>query len=341
GKNTDITLQFQMDSVLEMVNGNNKGAKMDLSINISGDTILNELKKSETGNVNVFIETPKELGDKKNVKDVALNLGEDILNEAKQSGNNLKIVIGDESSEQKTLYEWTFSKDALKDSKNLKDLDLSLSIQKPAESKNTEAGKIIDSLKKSDSKSYKQLMNNSIVCSLGDNGELGCEAEVKMYVGDYAKQNATYYLYYANPKTNKLEAVPNNAVKVKNGYLSAKLKHCSDYIFSEKKLSSDVATPLADQIKGIATSKKIAKGKSFTIKPVLPSTLNKVKNITKKNGAAMDVVITYESSDKSIATVRKLSGKVTGRKQGTCIITTTILLANGNKRTIKTKVTVK
>ena len=314
---------------------------MDLSINISGDTILNEIEKSASKNVSVFVETPKELNSNKNVKNCTLNLGEDILTNAKKSGNNLKISIGDGSSQQKTLYEWTFSKADLKNAENLKDLDLSLSIQKPAESKNTEAGKIISSLKESNSKVYKQLMNNSIVCSLGDNGELGCEAEIKMYVGDYAKQNASYYLYYANPKTNKLEAVPYNSMKVKNGYLSVKLKHCSDYIFASKELSADVATPLEKQIKGIATSKKVEKGKSFTIKPVLPSTLNKVKKIAKEDGAAMDVVITYKSSDTTIATVGKNSGKVTGKKKGTCIITTNILLANGAKRTVKTKVTVK
>ena len=341
GKNTDITLQFQMDSVLEMVNGNNKGEKMDLSINISGDTILNEINKSTSGNVNLFVETQKELNSNKNIKNCTLNLGEDILTNAKKSGNNLKISIGDGSSQQKTLYEWTFSKADLKNAENLKDLDLSLSIQKPAESKNTDAGKIIGSIEKSNSKVYKQIMNNSIVCCLGDNGELGCEAEVKMYVGDYAKKNTSYYLYYANPKTNKLEAVPYNSMKVKNGYISVKLKHCSDYIFTAEKLSDDVATPLADQIKGIASSKKINKGKSFTIKPVLPSTLNKVKKITKKDGADMEVVITYQSSNKNIATVGKTSGKVTGKKQGTCIITTNILFADGTKKTVKTKVSVK
>mgnify|MGYP003297512170 CR=1 FL=1 len=119
------------------------------------------------------------------------------------------------------------------------------------------------------------------------------------------------------------------------------MKQCSDFIFTAEKLSDDVATPLADQIKGIASSKKINKGKSFTIKPVLPSTLNKVKKITKKDGADMEVVITYQSSNKNIATVGKTSGKVTGKKQGTCIITTNILFADGTKKTVKTKVSVK
>ena len=73
----------------------------------------------------------------------------------------------------------------------------------------------------------------------------------------------------------------------------------------------------------------------------MPSTLSKVKKITRKSGADMQVVITYQSSDKSIATVGKTSGKITGKKKGACIITTTILLADGSKKTIKTKVSVK
>lgn len=341
GKDVNISLQIQSDSVIKTINKVSNDEKMNLSVNVSGENLLNEIKKSESKNVNVFVEIPKELEENKNVKNCTLNLGKDILTEAKQSGNNLKIAVGDESSQQKTLYEWTFSKEALKNTNELKDLDLSLSIQKPADSKNTEAGKIVDSLKKSNSKTYKQLMNNSIVCSLGDNGELGCEAEIKMYVGDYAKNNTSYYLYYANPKTNTLEEVPYNSMKVKDGYLSAKLKHCSDYIFTKSKLSSDVATPLAQQIKGIAASKTIEKGESFKIRPVLPSTLIKVKEINRNEGASMQVVITYRTSNKNVATVGKTGGKVTGKERGTCIITTNILLADGTKRTIKTKLYVK
>lgn len=341
GKTVDLAFQFEMDKVLEMTNGMSKGTKVELSFNISAEKILSEVKKITAGNVNAFIEIPDEIKNTKNVKGCTFNLEKEILKDAKKSGNNLKVAIGDESAKQKTLYEWTFTKNALKNAKNLKDLDLSVSIQKPEASKSTETGKILNSLKNSNSKEYKQIMKNSMVCSLGNNGELGCEAVVKMYVGDYAKQNASYYLYYANPKTNKLEEVPCKAMKVKNGYLSAKLIHCSDYIFSDKKLSSDVATPLAAQITGIATSKKIEKGKAFTMKPVLPSTLSKVKKITRKDGADMQVVITYQSSDKSIATVGKTGGKVTGKKKGTCIITTNILLADGRKRTVRTKVSVK
>lgn len=341
GKDVNISLQIQSDSVIKTMNKVSNDEKMNLSVNVSGENLLNEIKKSESKNVNVFVEIPKELEENKNVKDCTLNLGKDILTEAKQSGNNLKISVGDESSQQKTLYEWTFSKEALKNTNELKDLDLSLSIQKPADSKNTEAGKIINSLKKSDSKTYKQLINNSIVCSLGDNGELGCEAEVKMYVGDHAKNNTSYYLYYANPKTNTLEEVPYNSMKVKDGYLSTKLKHCSDYIFTKSKLSPDVATPLAQQIKGIAASKTIEKGESFKIRPVLPSTLIKVKETNRNEGASMQVVITYRTSNKNVATVGKTGGKVTGKERGTCIITTNILLADGTKRTIKTKLYVK
>lgn len=341
GKNIDIALQFQMETVLELTSGISNKTKIDFSVNISGEKILQELKKSKAGNVNAFIEIPKELKDNKKVKDCNVILDKDVLKEAKKSGNNLKVAIRDGNDSEKTACEWTFSKKALKNTKNLKDLDLSLNIQKPKENKNTDIGKILNSLKTDNNKTYKQIMKNSMVCSLGDNGELGCEAEVKMYVGDYAKQNVPYYLYYANPKTNKLEEMPCKPMKVKNGFLSVKLKHCSDYVWTDKKLSADVATPLQNQIKGIASSKQIEKGKSFTMNPVLPSTLCQVKKIARKDGADMQVVITYQSSDKSVATVGKNSGKITGKKKGTCIITTNMLLADGRKRTVKTKVRVK
>lgn len=341
GKTIDIALKFQLENVLELTSGIKTNAKMEFSINISGEKIREELKKSSAGNVNAFIEIPKEFKDNKNVKDCKVTLDKEVLKEAKKSGRSLKVAIGDGSASEKTACEWTFSKKALQNAKKLKDLDLSMDIQKPKADRNTGIGKIFNSLKNDNSKTYKQLMKNSLVCSFGDNGELGCDAEVNMYVGDYATQNVPYYLYYANPKTNKLEKMPCKPAKVKNGFLSAKLKHCSEYVITDKKLPDDVATPLEDQITGIASSKKIEKGKSFVMKPVLPSTLSKVKKITRKDGADMQVVITYKSSDKSIATVGKNSGKITGKHKGTCIITTNILLADGSKKTVKTKVSVK
>ncbi|MCI5583896.1 MAG: hypothetical protein MR357_09290, partial [Anaeroplasma sp.] len=268
-------------------------------------------------------------------------LSKDVLKGARESGNSLKISIGDGSTAKKTLYEWTFSKENLKSSETLKDLDLSLSIQSVKTGKDTEAGKIINSIQKEAGKKNKQIMKDSIICSLGNNGELGCEAEVKMYVGDYAKKNESYYLYYANSKTGKLEEVPCKPMKAKDGFLNAKIKHCSDYVFVEGKLSADVATPLAEQVRNIKKSKKIEAGKTFTIQPVLPSTLKKAAKITRKDGADMEVVITYHSSDKKIATVGKCSGIITGKKKGSCIITTKILLADGSQRNAKTKIVVK
>ena len=50
--------------------------------------------------------------------------------------------------------------------------------------------------------------------------------------------------------------------------------------------------------------------------------------------------ITYRSTKKSVVTITK-NGKATGKKKGAAVIEITVVLNDGTKKVIKTKVTVK
>lgn len=87
--------------------------------------------------------------------------------------------------------------------------------------------------------------------------------------------------------------------------------------------------------KQILATVKPAK-KSVTIKKGKKAAISLSKKLDKANVAK----ITYRSTKKSVVTITK-NGKATGEKKGTAIIEITVVLNDGTKKVIKTKVTVK
>ena len=76
--------------------------------------------------------------------------------------------------------------------------------------------------------------------------------------------------------------------------------------------------------------------KSVTIKTGKKAAISLSKKLDKANVAK----ITYRSTKKSVVTITK-NGKATGMKKGTAVIEITVVLNDGTKKVIKTKVTVK
>lgn len=87
--------------------------------------------------------------------------------------------------------------------------------------------------------------------------------------------------------------------------------------------------------KQILATVKPAK-KSVTIKKGKKAAISLSKKLDKENVAK----ITYRSTEKSVVTITK-NGKATGKKKGTAVIEITVVLNDGTKKVIKTKVTVK
>lgn len=86
--------------------------------------------------------------------------------------------------------------------------------------------------------------------------------------------------------------------------------------------------------KQILATVKPAK-KSVTIKKGKKAAISLSKKLDKANVAK----ITYRSTKKSVVTITK-NGKATGKKKGTAVIEITVVLNDGTKKVIKTKVTV-
>lgn len=84
----------------------------------------------------------------------------------------------------------------------------------------------------------------------------------------------------------------------------------------------------------LATVKPVKK--SVTIKKGKKAAISLNKKLDKENVAK----ITYRSTEKSVVTITK-NGKATGKKKGAAVIEITVVLNDGTKKVIKTKVTVK
>ena len=76
--------------------------------------------------------------------------------------------------------------------------------------------------------------------------------------------------------------------------------------------------------------------KSVSIKKGKKAAISLSKKLDKANVAK----ITYRSTKKSVVTITK-NGKATGKKKGAAVIEITVVLNDGTKKVIKTKVTVK
>lgn len=340
GKKLNVNLTMNVDKIMKEAQKLKNGVKMDVTITFSNEKIAPVLSKKVITQISSVFQIPKKLTESAYVNLKAINLDKSVLSSAKKEGSRLVAAVCKEGNSA-IRYSWTFEANALKKAKTLKTINLRVDVKKAAVSQKTSSGKVLSKIRGKYYATYKKLINNGFVCSFADNGILSCEASIKMYVGSYAKAGKYYRMYHANKNTGKLNAMAFPSVKKSGNYMTVNVIHCSDYIFTTLNLPETVAVPLVKQITGIPANKTLKVKKSYTIKPVLPVTLHKVTKLAKKKGAIMDVVITYKSSNSSIVSVGKTSGVLKAKKKGKCTIITTIKLGNGQKRTIKTKVTVK
>lgn len=327
----------QLNQLLkDVTNVTVKDIVIDLTMNLLKKDIMEVIQKKEINEVVINLELP--LNITMPIKNMILE--EEILNVLKKEKSLFNVCVKDIKG--KELYSWCIDGDALnKINKEVSDLNLAIQVI-PGKSLSSDKNPVLNSI------------TNNVVLSFGYRGQIPFSSFVRVYVceDNYFKPGSKVYLYTFNEKTQKLEEQPNNSYVVdKDGYITLQVAKGGNYVLLPKKPTSAVTTTLVSQVKASinnsVTNKKTLylrskKANTATIKITLPSILLKVRVFSKtiKDRAIEEVLITYTTSNKNIATVSS-KGKIIGKKAGKVTITTNILLKNGSKKNIKTIVAVK
>jgi hypothetical protein len=289
------------------------------------EDMVKQIKASDVQNVEIIITKADGLG---SVEGIILQ--EDLLKTLQEQKKGIEINVDGEKG-----YTWIFDKEDLASVKNMENINLNLNIAPLTDYKAL-------------SEDLGKAAAGAMVIQLDHQGDLPTQASIKVYAGD--QQGITpgtkVYQYLYNPKTGKLETLPNSSYTVDaDGYITTNVVSGADYVLLQEKAPEESITSLRDQI-SVKTDDKtlnLAEGKESTeIKVTLPNTLIQVDSLKKgpKDGAVAGATIVFSSSDNSIVKVDK-DGNVTALKAGEATITTKVTLYNGKVKTVKIKIKVK
>ena len=155
--------------------------------------------------------------------------------------------------------------------------------------------------------------------------------------------NQTVYVYLVNTKTGKLESMKRTKQKVQpDGTIKVDILKDGNYIILKQHPSRNVVASLIEQVKANRAAIKLKTNKTALFKIQIPKTLELVSSLNKKTShpGKGAVTVSYKSSNPKVAQVNK-KGTIKGKKRGTAIITATIKLYDGSKKTYKKRVTIK
>lgn len=268
-----------------------------------------------------------------NVNVKGTNLSKEVANLASQYKKDLTIKVEEENGAN---YSVKITSGDLKKVK--KDLNLSLEI-----SRYKEVGKENAKL----AATIKGIVNSSSiqVVSFSDNKILDAGVTLSYDLSKMSdvKAGDKVYIYKYNSKTNKLEETPNNSYKVKQGgTITTTTIQGGDFIVSTDKLSGKQVTKLIDKITVNTVKTSVKVGSKSNIAVTLPVDVLKVTNFDSKSNPVgkEEAQITYKVNDESIAKV-DAKGNITTKKAGNVIVTVTIKLENGQKKSYKKAIQVK
>ena len=138
-----------------------------------------------------------------------------------------------------------------------------------------------------------------------------------------------FVLFRLKTKNGEYEMVNSKTYSTdKDGMLTVSMKDKKTYVIVPEAEAGELSRMIKDTVKAAEKHLEIRRGK--TAEAGLDALLN--WNNVKK--------VLYASAEKSIAKVEK-DGTITAGEKGTTVITITVLLKNGEKKTVKMKVTVK
>ena len=147
------------------------------------------------------------------------------------------------------------------------------------------------------------------------------------------------YVYVRDEEGNLVEVANNVRTVSKAGNVTIPATNNGEYVILTEKAKD--AVKLVDTVSSKLSAKTVEVGKKVKFAPVLPNNITKVTSFTKGYDPVgqEEAIVTYKSSDPSIATVSK-NGNITGKKAGKVKITMTIKLENGQKKTITKTITI-
>lgn len=329
---TQVSMQLPEKTLNELVGKLADGQKAEVEINVPKETILEQIKESTIKTLEFSLVVPNAVTETQKISFSKINLDKEILEIAKKDGKDFMFSVTDEKG--KDNYTWSFKGQTLKASKNkIENIDMALQV---VPVKTTSQVKIQNLIKEDKNN------ENGLVIELKHSGLLPDTGYIKMQVGNYeeVKPNSTVYLYYFNEKTNKLDTVPDNKYTIdKDGYVTIKLIHCSNYVLVPEKVSDVVATSLLEQVKVSPNKKTLKKNATKKIKVSFPETIQSSSDSFVADGVAV-AEVTYQSKNKKIASVSK-KGKIKAKKKGNTKIITTLKLTDGQKQKFKTTIKVK
>lgn len=310
---------------------------LEVTIKLPEKKIIEQIASSDVKEAEIKIPISSEVTNTDKLSITNINLSKDILASAKENRTDIKIAVTDEQGKER--YSMSFDSEKLeKSKKKITDINLNLDIKAGSQSAN------INKVLKNDSNNK---VNDAVVLDFSHSGVLPITMTVNVYVGEQKnlKPGTIVFMYYMNPTTNKLDYLPNNEYTVGDDlFVKVNVNHCSEYVLLPNEVSKEVQADLLDQI-SIVEKKTLyvggTKGSYFTLKPVMPSTIEQVSKFETINDEAIsEVKVSYATDNKKVIRVNK-SGKVVAIGTGKATISTTFQLANGEKKVVKTVVTVK
>ena len=313
----------------------------NLQIPVSTEHVIKLLKSKEVNDIAITVTLDSSFLNDKKMPLIDIKMPKEMLQAAAAGKKDISLTVRDEKGGE--LYTWSFhGRELNKNKKDIKALNLSLSVEKVAE--NLQVSKLLAGKNGKGSAREK-----GVVISFRNNGILPAQAAVKIYIGaerSHKKDKEKAYVYYYNARSKKLDALPySSGYKVdSSGFLTIQIKHCSDYVVLPEKADKSFVTALSDQIKVTPekTTLSINSKTPVKIKMTLPGTLEQVTSFAEKTSgnAVGALVVTYRSANPRTAAVTS-KGEITAKGKGTAVILTTIKLYNGETKTFQTKITVK
>lgn len=319
GKSGKTTANLELlitDKFLESIRKEDQGKPVSVTLNIADKDITEQMAHQDVKSVVVAIKVPNTIKNSSNVTLKAVNLSKDVLKTAKEEKKSVTFRIADEKG--KTNYSWKFKAKDLSNTTNIKSVNTVIDLSTIGAN---------DSILGESTKTVVNDKQNGILLDFSQKGQLPAKATFKVNMNDRERYVKGQKVYVYHVGKNQLETIPKTEVKIdKDGYVSFQIKRGDKYVIVPQKASSELVSTLVDRTK-VTTSKTMKKGQSGTI------------NVTLPYDAKGEEKITYQSENKSIATVSK-TGKVTSKKKGTTMIKTTVVI-NKEKKTYHTKITVK
>lgn len=285
-----------------------------ISIQIPQKEVIKQVEDGNIKSVTINLVIPKSIAESKKAAIEEIILKKEALKEGKKNVKNITVAVKNENG--KEYYSWKFEGNQLKQSTKVTDTNLSMWVY-PVKTQNH----IDNIINKENNKS------KGLVFNFKHSGELPSQADLKVYVENHNGWEAgkKVYLYYYNESKNKLVEQKKNKYKVdKQGCVTIKLEHCSDYVLLPSIPTGKNVISFLDKI-SVPKKLSIKKGKTAILKI--------------KNNSEIAITKKFSTNKTSVVKVTK-SGKITTKKKGKAIINTQII-ANGKKKTYKTKVIVK